>query len=814
MQSDSQLGALIPDPGVETALANVDMSHAETVALVLERYASRQALGFRAYDVVPEASTGRSVRRYRSEFEMITYAELHRRVKSLASALRQGHPPGVLPGDYVCMLGFNGVDYTTVDLACAFTQAVSVPLQSAMGRDTLAGILNDTAPVVIAASVTDLVLAAELVAMQSSVRTLIVLDFDERIESDQEALTAARALMSKAEATAQLITLSEAMSEGEGLTWVAPAPSPEGSERTALLLHSSGTTGTPKGAIHTERLVKRPFAPSPVALPIVRLIFQPMNHQAGRSQLYSALAHGGTAYFVATSDLSTLFEDIQLVRPTDGWFFPRVLEMIYEHFRHELSRRSGQADALEGDVRNEILAEMRAEFLGGRLCMMVAGGAPTLPEVKRFIVEDLQIDFREGFGSTESGSLTLNERVDRANVIEYRLLDVPELGYYSSDKPYPRGELCVKTRSMIPGYFKRPDANAGLFDEEGFAHTADIMEERGPDHLVYIDRRNDVLKLAQGEFVAAGLLGTVFENESDVIHQIFVYGSATRSFVLAVVVPDRAVLRSKLGHEPADDEVRRAIRAELKRVAGIAKLRPFEVPRDFVVEVEPFSQENGLLTALRKRIRPAIQRKYAARLEQLYGELEQRQRDELAALRDGSSHLTVLERVGRALEASLAIDDVDLESPASFSELGGDSLGAAAFAGLLEDIFGVEVAVNAILSPAGNPKQWARSIEAALTGASGMPTAAMIHGKGAVQLDAKDLSLEAFLGARFLETAATAPPPLAPSTVLLTGATGFLGRFLCIEWLERSHGRQRRQTDLSCAWIRSRRGRSPPRGWL
>jgi fatty acid CoA ligase FadD9 len=277
----------------------------------------------------------------------------------------------------------------------------------------------------------------------------------------------------------------------------------------------------------------------------------------------------------------------------------------------------------------------------------------------------------------------------------------------------------------------------------------------------------------------------IFESGSEIVHQIFVYGSATHSYLLAVVVPDLELVRRTLGDEPDEKELRGMIRAEFKRVAISAKLRPFEIPRDFIIELEPFSPENGLLTALRKRIRPAIQRKYAPQLEQLYCDLEQKQRDELAALSSGSSDLSVLEKIGKALEGSLGIEDIDIDSPSSFAELGGDSLGATAFAALLEDIFGVEVSVNAILSPAGNPKQWARSVEAALTDdARTVPTFASVHGKGARQLNGDDLDLAAFLDSRTMDQAAEQSPPITARRVLLTGATGFLGRFLCLEWLE------------------------------
>lgn len=95
-------------------------------------------------------------------------------------------------------------------------------------------------------------------------------------------------------------------------------------------------------------------------------------------------------------------------------------------------------------------------------------------------------------------------------MIDYKLADVPELGYFRTDLPHPRGELLLKTESIIPGYYKRPEVTAEIFDEDGYYRTGDVMAELGPDRLVYVDRTKDTLKLSQGEFVAVSRLETVF----------------------------------------------------------------------------------------------------------------------------------------------------------------------------------------------------------------------------------------------------------------------------------------------------------------
>ena len=787
---DPQLQELMPDASVLEAVTRRGRSLADIVEAVLTGYAARPALGTRDYVVGTDGATGRQVRRLVPSFSTVTYGELGARVRAVAGAWQHDDRLRVAAGEFVGILGFAGTDYVTVDLACVYARAVAVPLQSTLAAADLERIITDTAPVAIAATMADLELAAQLAGRHRCVRSIIALDLDRRIDDDAEQWSAAVAELARNGSAATLLPLGDVVDIGAAQPWQREAEPEDDDDRIALLIHSSGSTGTPKGAIITERHARFQFTvmpPTPV--PAVRLCFAPLNHFMGRGAVFNTLARGGTAYFTASPDMSTLVEDFRLVRPTEAVMFPRVFEMVHRHFLGEVARRSvaGKADG-DADldrIRAEVMAEMRYTYFGDRIASIFAGAAPTTPEIQRFITECFPATYAEGYGTTEAGgSVTVRDRINRSEVLDFKLRDVPELGYFSTDRPYPRGELLVKTRLAIPGYFKTPEATAKLFDEDGFVCTGDIMEQRGPDHLVYLDRRNDVLKLAQGEFVTLGAVGNAFETHSDVIRQIFVYGSSARAFLLAVVVPDLDVVAVRLGPDAPEAAVRDLIRAEFAAVAQVAKLRSFEVPRDFLVEPEPFSQANGLLSSVSKRLRPRLLEKYGERLERLYDDLERRQNDELIALRDPASGLTVLQKVRKALAASLAVDERDVSDTQSFGELGGDSLAAAAFAALLSEIFGVELPVNSIVSPAGNAIAWATEIEQLGAGAV-RPTASSVHGRDAVELHAADLDLSRLLPDDALARVGSELAPAESRVVLVTGATGFLGRFLCLEWLER-----------------------------
>ena len=115
------------------------------------------------------------------------------------------------------------------------------------------------------------------------------------------------------------------------------------------------------------------------------------------------------------------------------------------------------------------------------------GSAALSPEIKVFMEEVLDQHLLIGYSSTEiaGGMIVADEHVLRPPVIDYKLLDVPELGYFNTDKPYPRGELAVKSARFMAGYYKRPDLTAQMFDEDGYYKTGDIMAEVGPDRLRY-----------------------------------------------------------------------------------------------------------------------------------------------------------------------------------------------------------------------------------------------------------------------------------------------------------------------------------------
>jgi fatty acid CoA ligase FadD9 len=770
--ADPEFAAARPDQAVSKAIDAAGPHLAAVVEAALQGYSDRPALAQRAYELVTNPQTGRTTAKLLPWFDKVTYGEMADRVGEVSRALTDG----ITTGDRVCVLGFTSVDYTTIDIALGVAGAVSVPLQTSAAITQLLPIVTETEPTVFAASIDYLSDAADVILAAADAGhtpgRLVVFDYRSELDDNSEALQSARQRL--ADLPLIIETLNDVRDRGAALPTTTTAASAD--DPLALLIYTSGSTGAPKGAMYPQsnvakmwnRSTKNWFGPSAAS---INLNFMPMSHVMGRGTLYGTLGNGGTAYFAAKSDLSTLLEDLRLVRPTELNFVPRIWEMLYGEYQSEVARRTAEGVDRQ-TAQSQVTAEQRHELLGGRYIFAMTGSAPISPELRNWVESVLDIHLVDGYGSTEAGMVLLDGEIQRPPVIDYKLVDVPDLGYFATDRPHPRGELLLKTPNMFPGYYKRAETTAGVFDEDGYYRTGDVFAETSPDHLVYVDRRNNVLKLAQGEFVTLAKLEAEFGN-SPLVRQIYVYGNSAQPYLLAVVVPTDATASKS------------AIAESLQTVARQANLQSYEVPRDFIVETTPFSLENGLLTGIRKLAWPKLKQHYGEQLEQLYVDLAEGQANELSELRRTGADAPVLETVSRAAAAMLGAAKSDLTPDAHFTDLGGDSLSALTFGNLLHEIFDCDVPVGVIVSPANDLQAIASYIEGERHG-SKRPSFSSVHGRDAVEVHASELTLDKFIDEATLAAAPELPGPATEvRTVLLTGATGFLGRYLALEWLER-----------------------------
>lgn len=244
----------------------------------------------------------------------------------------------------------------------------------------------------------------------------------------------------------------------------------------------------------------------------------------------------------------------------------------------------------------------------------------------------------EGYGMTETSCTISLNHVDDTTCghvgsplpcCEVKLVDIPEMNYCNSDKPFPRGEVCVRGPTTFQGYFKDEVQTREVLDSDGWVHTGDVGTWLPGGRLKIIDRKKNIFKLAQGEYVAPEKIEAVYM-KCPMVLQVFVYGDSLQAALVGIVVPDPEVLlpwakERNLGTDLAalclDPKVAAAILKGMLEEGRVAKLRGFEQVAAIKLTPNPFTLENGLLTPTFKFKRPQGKALFQADIDQLYASL-------------------------------------------------------------------------------------------------------------------------------------------------------------------------------------------------
>eukprot|EP00026_Physarum_polycephalum_P001084 Phypoly_transcript_01085.p1 GENE.Phypoly_transcript_01085~~Phypoly_transcript_01085.p1 ORF type:complete len:1212 (+),score=174.21 Phypoly_transcript_01085:429-3638(+) len=534
---------------------------------------------------------------------------------------------------------------------------------------------------------------------------------------------------------------------------------------------TSGSTGTPKGTILNEDMwFKEVIAKGSASVPLfVTLSHAPLAHTTDRKYCWSAMLSGGRIGMLG-GDISNFFHDLQVVRPVVLYGVPRTWVMIRDEFFNLLKIEYEKRGIVGSDQKvKEDLIKKFYKQLGGRVRLMVMGGAPTPPALKRVIYEILPGTWlAEAYGMTECGAIANDGKI--VTGVQVKLLDCPEHGYLNSDLPNPRGEICVKKETTTPGYFK--ESSADLYTEDGYFRTGDIGELIvKKNEIRIIDRCKNVFKLAQGKYVCPEKLEIIYSS-SKYVNQIFIHGNGEKDYIIAVVVLNSTILESwglnTTGEIQFTLEHEKEVLEDLIAIAREdGSLQPFEIVRAVILEADPWTPDNGLTATLKLSRRKLIDR-YSKAMNKIYESKPIIKVREITTVQDKIMHLysTVLDYPGEITENSI------------LAELGADSIVVVTARERLLQLFPFLTKENLTI-----PDVMSQPISVLATFVEQnekSPNSVTVAG---VKIDFKK---EVIHHMKILRDFASSQPLILPveemvSSVLVTGSTGFVGRNLVNE---------------------------------
>lgn len=199
------------------------------------------------------------------------------------------------------------------------------------------------------------------------------------------------------------------------------------------------------------------------------------------------------------------------------------------------------------------------------------------------------------------------------------------MGYFSRNTPQ-RGEICVRGHCVFKGYYKAQDKTDEVLTKDGWFHTGDIGEWQENGVLRIIDRKKNIFKLAQGEYVAVEMIETILIRAKYVM-QLFVHGDSLKDYLVAIVVPDAETVLPWARQNGLPDDMavlaqhprlQKLLYDDLVATATASKLNGFQIPRQIHIEPNPWTIENGLLTPSMKAKRPSIKSHYQSQIDEIY----------------------------------------------------------------------------------------------------------------------------------------------------------------------------------------------------
>jgi len=487
----------------------------------------------------------------------------------------------------IAILSENRIEMALVDLACLTSGLVNVMVPSNSTEADVGYMLRHSRAGTVIVS-TKQQLRKVLINRESLPDLKRIIMLDPQAAAGHDALTLD-------ELTARAVHIPSSL-----VTQRSEAVKPDD---VATVMYTSGTTGMPKAIQFSQRnLVFKRFARG-LALPEIGdtdvfLCYLPLCHTFGRFlEMLGCIFWGATYCFLESPSVQALVCGMRRHRPSVFISVPKKWMQLYDAI-------SSRADPLTAS--DEELLAATHEVTGGRLRWGLSAAGYLDPDIFRFFQRQ-STELLSGFGMTEAtGGITMTPPGHYENDSLGTALPGIEL------KLAEDGELLLRGPYVMVGYLDPPDGEPS-FDEEGWLHSGDLMEQTPDGHYRLVDRKKEIYKNVKGETIAPQRIENQFR-DMESVGRAFLVGDH-REFNTLLIYPNPNYEELDFAALPAE-EIRDHFRSLVVSVNKF--LAPYERVVDFALIDRDLDPERGELTAKGTARRKKVVQNFAETIQTLY----------------------------------------------------------------------------------------------------------------------------------------------------------------------------------------------------
>lgn len=588
--------------------------------------------------IADKYSDSRDAIRYKvgGNWQGITYKDLRDRVEAFALSLME---LGIHKGDRVGIVSENRIEWIVSSLAISAIGAIDVPIfpiLTSKQEEYIFG--NCSVAAIIVSNNFQLNKVLEFKERLSSLRHIIVMNKDYSnknvfVRSMDELINRGFSLRSAEDRREILLSCCDKVDENDLLT----------------VIYTSGTTGNPKGVKLTHKNV---VSNMKGAIDVVgtleneiSLSFLPFCHSYERTTGFYTLLAGGTLIHLAES-IDAVASNLKDVRPTIITTVPKLLETIIKkaylqmdkepaskrnvfnwgvstgkkYANAKLDGRVGPLLKMKYSMAYKLVFSKLLERVGGRLRLIISGGAPLTVEAAEFF-SAMGVIVYQGYGLTEASPIV---SVTRPETNEFGTIGKPLFNV--EVKLAEDGEILVKAPSVMQGYWEDPIATHEAIDADGWLYTGDIAVLTKKGNLRITDRKKNIFVSSGGKNIAPQPIENLLA-QSRFIDQCFLIGES-REYCTALLTPNFDQLRQLANEFGISFQTEDELISNPKIINHIKKeidylqedLSKFERVRKFSLLSKAFSVETGELSPKMSIRRHIVERNYAEIIEKMYGD--------------------------------------------------------------------------------------------------------------------------------------------------------------------------------------------------